>query len=172
MTSRTITCLALTITAVSAGTYIYLSEDRLREASMTHRGEESVVNREEATPVVPVGDFLYPTETTATTSSPGKLVEIVGDDSPDITNPPTTPPPLPQSRDEGSLDGQTGQCRRGGCSGQLCTDQPDVASTCEWREEYACYQTAVCERQISGECGWRETSQLQQCLLTQSQAAM
>src|SRR5690606_11183100 len=31
------------------------------------------------------------------------------------------------------------QCYVGGCSGQICSDQEGVISTCEWREEYACY---------------------------------
>lgn len=57
-----------------------------------------------------------------------------------------------------------GKCYVGGCSSQLCTDQPNMASTCEYRDEYACYQTAVCERQTSGECGWTETAALTACL--------
>lgn len=57
-----------------------------------------------------------------------------------------------------------GDCFVGGCSGQLCTDQPGAISTCEWREEYACYQTATCERQPDGQCGWTETPELTTCL--------
>lgn len=57
-----------------------------------------------------------------------------------------------------------GACYVGGCSSQLCTDDPDMASTCEYREEYACYQTATCKRQSSGECGWTPTSELRACL--------
>lgn len=55
-------------------------------------------------------------------------------------------------------------CYTGGCSGQLCTDEPDMMSTCEWNEQYACYQSATCERQASGKCGWTETLKLTQCL--------
>ena len=55
-------------------------------------------------------------------------------------------------------------CFVGGCSGQLCTDRDDIASTCEWREEYACYRTATCERQDDGACGWTETPVLRACL--------
>jgi hypothetical protein len=56
-------------------------------------------------------------------------------------------------------------CRVGGCSGQLCVGpgDPDV-STCEWREEYACYQTAKCELQASGRCGWTQTDALRSCI--------
>lgn len=67
-------------------------------------------------------------------------------------------------QDEPSAPDPTGTCYRGGCSSQLCSDQPDMVSTCEFREEYACYQSAVCERQASGQCGWTETSDLRACL--------
>jgi hypothetical protein len=58
-----------------------------------------------------------------------------------------------------------GKCYVGGCSMQLCTDTPDMASTCEYREAYACYKGATCERQASGACGWTETAALRACLL-------
>jgi hypothetical protein len=54
-------------------------------------------------------------------------------------------------------------CRPTGCSGQICSDQ-DAASTCEYREAYACYKTAECKRQASGQCGWTQTTALAQCL--------
>jgi hypothetical protein len=60
---------------------------------------------------------------------------------------------------------QPGSCRKTGCSGQLCSDQ-DVASTCEYRNEYACYQTATCARQADGKCGFTATNELTQCLAT------
>lgn len=59
-----------------------------------------------------------------------------------------------------------GACYRTGCSSQICSDQPGLASTCEYKEEYACYQTASCERQASGQCGWTQTPDLQACLAT------
>jgi len=55
-------------------------------------------------------------------------------------------------------------CYKGGCSGQVCSDRPDVITTCEWREEYACYQTATCEAQADGSCGWTKTADLDACL--------
>lgn len=58
----------------------------------------------------------------------------------------------------------TGECHVTGCSAQLCTEESDVVSTCEWREAYACYQTAKCERQPNGQCGWTPTVELNQCL--------
>jgi hypothetical protein len=57
-------------------------------------------------------------------------------------------------------------CMIGGCSNQFCLndDVPDMATTCEWTEAYACYQTATCEKQSSGKCGWVESKELNQCL--------
>lgn len=57
-----------------------------------------------------------------------------------------------------------GTCYVGGCSSQICSDQKDVASTCEFREEYACYKTAECKRQADGKCGWTDTKELRSCL--------
>jgi len=56
------------------------------------------------------------------------------------------------------------KCYVGGCSGQVCSDQPDVITTCEFRTEYACYRTATCERQADGACGWTQTAELRACL--------
>lgn len=55
------------------------------------------------------------------------------------------------------------ECRPTGCSGQLCADQ-DLVSTCEFKEEYACYGSAVCKRQQNGECGWTQTTALAECI--------
>lgn len=78
---------------------------------------------------------------------------------PSLTPPDTsipTPTPIPVTKG----------CFKGGCSGQLCTDSTDMVSTCEWRDEYACYQSATCEQQPSGKCGWTMTDTLNQCLNT------
>jgi hypothetical protein len=64
--------------------------------------------------------------------------------------------PLPEKR-------QTGSCIISGCSSQLCGDEA-LVSTCEWREDYACYQSATCDRQRDGTCGWTATSELTSCL--------
>ncbi len=55
-------------------------------------------------------------------------------------------------------------CFVGGCSSQICSDKEEVVATCEFRAEYACYRTAKCERQASGQCGWTDTSELRMCL--------
>jgi hypothetical protein len=55
-------------------------------------------------------------------------------------------------------------CFIGGCSGTVCSDNEGVISTCEFRPQYACYASASCERQTSGQCGWTMTPALQACL--------
>jgi hypothetical protein len=61
-------------------------------------------------------------------------------------------------------DRQSGACFVGGCSGQICSDQEGVISTCEFLPEYACYQDATCERQPDNTCGWTPTPELDSCL--------
>jgi hypothetical protein len=36
----------------------------------------------------------------------------------------------------------------------------DIASTCEWRPVYECYQEASCDRQPNGQCGFTPTYEL------------
>lgn len=59
----------------------------------------------------------------------------------------------------------TPACHVGGCSGQLCVGpgDPDI-TTCEWRDEYACYKTATCEPQANGKCGFTQTEELRNCI--------
>tara|TARA_Y100000310_G_scaffold17756_1_gene17540 strand:- start:7193 stop:8131 length:939 start_codon:yes stop_codon:yes gene_type:complete len=64
----------------------------------------------------------------------------------------------------GNTDNINPECRPTGCSNIVCSDQ-DLDSTCEWKEEYSCYKNAVCERQATGECGWRQTQELIQCIV-------
>jgi len=54
-------------------------------------------------------------------------------------------------------------CMITGCSSQLCADE-DMVTDCAFREEYACYQGATCERQENGSCGWTMTDELSSCL--------
>ncbi len=70
---------------------------------------------------------------------------------------------------ENGANGETGAiardgCYIGGCSAQVCSDDPDVITTCEWLEEYACYRNATCERQADGECGWTQSDALVECV--------
>ena len=56
-------------------------------------------------------------------------------------------------------------CRVAGCSGELCVGPSDPGfSACVWREEYACYRGASCERQADGACGWTMDADLRACL--------
>lgn len=73
-----------------------------------------------------------------------------------VVTKPLAPKPMPPVTASG--------CYIGGCSSQICSDQKDMVSTCEWTESYACYKTATCERQASGQCGWTETTELRSCL--------
>ncbi|MBR9698991.1 hypothetical protein GOV09_00855 [Candidatus Woesearchaeota archaeon] len=57
-------------------------------------------------------------------------------------------------------------CARSGCSGQLCVqavDADDIITTCEWKEEYACYQLTDCICDL-GHCVWEETDEFESCL--------
>lgn len=58
----------------------------------------------------------------------------------------------------------SGKCYVGGCSAQICSEDQGAVSNCMYSPQYACYKTATCERQASGECGWTETAELQACL--------
>ena len=56
------------------------------------------------------------------------------------------------------------ECFVGGCSGQVCSEDEGVITTCEFRPEYACYHTATCEVQSDGKCGWTASAELSACL--------
>jgi hypothetical protein len=59
-----------------------------------------------------------------------------------------------------------GSCVKAGCSNELCVDSANgpIASTCEYRPEYACYQQAACERQSNGQCGFTISDSVAQCI--------
>lgn len=80
---------------------------------------------------------------------------------------PQTTSPLVKSGDAGTgTESLTAAgCMRTGCSNNLCTEKGEpIVSTCQWREEYACYKTARCEKQQDGKCGWTESNELTACL--------
>jgi hypothetical protein len=79
--------------------------------------------------------------------APGSVCAVQPDGSPRCVQPPAARP-----------------CFKTGCSGTVCADEPRV-TTCEFRPEYACYQTATCERDAAtGACGFRRTPELISCL--------
>jgi len=57
----------------------------------------------------------------------------------------------------------SGACVIGGCASEVCADQP-LASPCIWKDSFACYADATCDRQANGTCGWTATSELTSCL--------
>jgi hypothetical protein len=59
----------------------------------------------------------------------------------------------PEDGNAGAGGGGNTGCFRAGCSGELCATDPNLASDCLFRPEYACYQNATCERQANGQCG-------------------
>lgn len=73
-------------------------------------------------------------------------------------------PEKPTDPSNGNDKVAEGKCFVGGCSSHVCSDDPNVVTTCEWKEEYACYKQAKCERQADGQCGWTETSELNSCI--------
>jgi len=72
----------------------------------------------------------------------------------------------PDNQVDESVPPSSRGCKVGGCSSQLCVDESeeDVVTTCEFKAEYACYQSAKCERQEDGQCGWTPTEELVTCL--------
>lgn len=54
-------------------------------------------------------------------------------------------------------------CKISGCSAQICSEE-ETASDCMYREEYTCYQKAICKKQQNGKCGWTETPEITACI--------
>lgn len=113
----------------------------------------------------PLPTRVLPSTPTQTAPPVIEEQEVASSSAPDTG----TPPPSEEEEPfvfESEVPPPKGKdgCFVGGCSGQLCTDNGDVITTCEWREVYACYRTAVCERQASGACGWTDTNELSACI--------
>ncbi len=72
---------------------------------------------------------------------------------------------VPEDTNDSAVAGaSTGGCFVGGCSSQICSEDPNAMTTCEYKEEYACYAASKCERQTSGECGWTATPEFNICM--------
>jgi hypothetical protein len=95
---------------------------------------------------------------------PADLLEVVSIQK--ENNQPVAQPENSTTKSEGARKTLPGEgCKISGCSGQLCVAEGESGiSTCEWKDEYACYGSAKCEKQPSGKCGWTQTPELQQCL--------
>jgi hypothetical protein len=79
--------------------------------------------------------------------------------------PASSPPPAAAPAPVPEPAPQAGGCVPSGCSGTLCVAEgKEVMSTCEYKNEYACYAKAKCEKQASGECGWSKSAELDACI--------
>lgn len=58
-------------------------------------------------------------------------------------------------------------CVVGGCAGEVCTEPSGAEAMqagCAYLPEFACYRTAHCTRQSSGQCGWTPTPEFDACI--------
>lgn len=57
-------------------------------------------------------------------------------------------------------------CMPAGCSSQICAAKgSDIVTTCEWKNEYACYKESFASCGCNaGICGWKQNDSLAQCL--------
>ena len=57
------------------------------------------------------------------------------------------------------------ECFIGGCSGELCTDNPEVISTCELLPGMECFGEEMNCQLVEGECSWVLSQEAARCLL-------
>lgn len=137
----------LAVTVVAAGATWYIKEQIYQMNHIT----------ETVSPISTV--TIIDSEAEAPTEEPDTVV------TPPVVkpNPPIIPPAEPPVL--------VGECVVGGCSSQLCGEESemnDMVTTCEYQTKYSCYQSAKCERQATGKCGWTETPELAMCLKANS----
>jgi hypothetical protein len=76
-----------------------------------------------------------------------------------------TPTPDPEPDPEPDPDPVLPACYKAGCSGQVCTDNQFLTTTCEWKSWYVCLPAAGCGNNgPNGSCAWEITADLIQCL--------
>jgi len=126
--------------------------------------EPPVVNDLEIAPTGPQASWCIPGLTRC--NCPGVFEPVCGGDGRNYINRCEAACAGVGVRQEGFCEEPPGRgCARAGCSGQLCVDEGvDIASTCEWRPVYVCYQEATCDRQPNGQCGFTPTHELVECL--------
>ncbi len=63
------------------------------------------------------------------------------------------------------------KCEISGCNNELCIKPGDGAiSICLWKAEYDCYpKYGICEADKQGNCGWRQTAKLVECMRMREQ---
>ncbi|KAI8919071.1 hypothetical protein DFJ77DRAFT_261780 [Powellomyces hirtus] len=67
------------------------------------------------------------------------------------------------------------ECRRGGCSSELCVSAGEnaVLSPCIYKPEFACYAKAECGYDpVGGTCGWQQTEELTLCIADATSPAL
>jgi len=57
------------------------------------------------------------------------------------------------------------KCYIGGCSGEICSDQTDIASTCEILPGMECLRKGVSCKPINNECTWVLSQNAAQCFI-------
>jgi hypothetical protein len=62
-------------------------------------------------------------------------------------------------------------CVVGGCSGEICSDEPMISS-CMFNPKFGCYKDAKCKRNAKGICSWTMTSKLERCLGVQNEPSI
>ena len=70
------------------------------------------------------------------------------------------------SSDQGNTECKSdSDCRKGGCSGQLCEPKslPPRATNCEFLPEYECFKHTECGC-TDGKCAWAESSEYDACV--------
>jgi len=55
------------------------------------------------------------------------------------------------------------ECFVGGCSNQVCSNKPDIITTCEFKEIYNCYKLTECKC-IDNKCQWESNQEFEECL--------
>lgn len=62
-------------------------------------------------------------------------------------------------------------CTTGGCSSTICQSEQgeQMMSICDWREEYACYNSISCGCN-EGRCAWEKTPAFESCIVEKGEA--
>ncbi|MBK6847610.1 MAG: hypothetical protein IPG96_08790 [Proteobacteria bacterium] len=65
------------------------------------------------------------------------------------------------------------ECYVGGCSGQICSERPDVVTTCEWAPTYRCVSLSECGPfGPGGTCAWKNSDSYTRCVRSANEATV
>lgn len=65
----------------------------------------------------------------------------------------------------------TPACVATGCGGEVCSDRP-VVTACVAQPWHACFDSATCQRQAAGSCGWTPSVESAECLASFGQGVV